>query len=49
MLVWPLNRFGRLKKYSELHSRDVDRTALDELKKEQIRHSRVIAGKSDYP
>jgi hypothetical protein len=44
MLVWPLNRFGRLKKPSELHPHDSDRIALDELRKEQIRHSRVTVG-----
>ena len=46
MLIWPLNRFGRLKKPRETHPRDLDQATLDELKKEHDRHSRLTIGKS---
>ena len=39
-LIWPLHRFGHLKKPSELQRQ----FAVDELKKEQARHLRIKTG-----
>ncbi len=39
-LIWPLHRFGHLKKPSELQRQ----FAIDELKKEQARHLRIKIG-----
>jgi len=41
MLVWPLNRFGYLKRRDLSEGGYLDRFARDELKKEQARHTRV--------